>query len=95
MVLNYINGIPVGYIPNGSREDHRTVHISIVVSPNEFKLWNEERKKLKMNPPEESMSMCEFIRDRVNESFEPIDVIAGRKFMRCFNKKWGEENNGR
>lgn len=75
---------------NNSRELGRTVHITLWVSPTEHKLWDDERKKLKSNPSGIPLNMSEFIRNRVNESFEQIDVIAGRKLLRWYSKKVSE-----
>lgn len=69
----------------------RTVPISFKVSPAEYELWNNELRTLKSNPSGPPPSMSAFIRDRVNESFEPIDVIAGRKLIRWFVKKVSDE----
>jgi len=72
---------------NNSRELSLTTQISLKVSRTELKQWDEAREKLKSNPNGNSLSRSEFIRDRVNESFEPIDVIAARKILRFFQKK--------
>lgn len=65
----------------------RTVPISFKVSPAEYELWNNERQKLKSNPSGTPSPMSAFIRDRVNESFEPIDIIAARKLLRFFQQR--------
>ena len=72
---------------NNLKELDPWTQISIKVRRGQLKRWDDERKRLKSNPDGETPSRSEFIRDRMDESFEPIDVIAARKLLRFFQKK--------